>query len=353
MIDERLDELLDKLSNPHRELLSEVPKPDLHNLLEALDDLIQNGGTRDEHKGLRAALLPLNSDPIKRGDIYYAARLVYFLSLSEREIADWGAEPGASLEELQEAKLVFKRPGGWFSGETHQGREDLIDAGLDALDLLRRGHVAQAHRAIRSYVHGYLGLTLPREVDIDVLMEAVWRVLQGVVEHGPGNPLDPPTARKDDEFPLADPPKVHSYWEEPPRKFRETIGTAVLTEMKKHHARFGEDRFTLGAEDRDRLEVDRRAAQRLERGVDWERGEHVVVDEDVDAQWSQPAINNPEGMARRSLRRFTRDERERLYLDLLGRMKKVDAQREAGLERTQTIALAARIQRDPRIRRDR
>ena len=242
-------------------------------------------------------------------------------------------------------------------------RANITDA-IDALlgGLKRTGASSKIMESIQRDVRSWLKIEVlkfgtkrvPLTAEPEILAEAVLKALQ---------PLTPPTARRvtardaldswltvDASRDVRRPPEFWLETEElkDPRAY---LAGAVQTEAHRLFAMYG-GRRELGAEDRDRREVDRRAASRLERvsedkDASWRLGEYIRFDDDAEEHGETPAMGDPADMALRDLDRFTNDERERYYLALLARpgVTKAHTQREAGLSRSRAIALEARIHR--------
>ena len=163
-----------------------------------------------------------------------------------------------------------------------------------------------------------------------------------------------------------------SFWDEPDEKaWRRSVRDWLRTTIEREALDLAAQRE---AEDLDRLEVDRRAASRRERGTNQKRRSRVDLEkserqarrrrhESETAEAADPtesetagAFENvagtvkeesePAGMTLRNLGRFTRDDREYHYLALISAARtKAQAQEEAGLTRSEEIALEARIRR--------
>jgi len=145
--------------------------------------------------------------------------------------------------------------------------------------------------------------------------------------------------------------RIHPKWfgSEPPPPLAERMVTEVLLEAKKLQIMYGNG-SKLGTEDRSELEVDHRAAQRLEAGRSWDRLKREVgkkgadLPEGLPAGAADPIAAGALEMA--YLERLARNDRERVMCRLIAAgANPVDAAELAGASRSAFRALQARAKR--------
>ena len=134
------------------------------------------------------------------------------------------------------------------------------------------------------------------------------------------------------------------FWRCPPANSQVYFKKAVHLEFRRIEAQFG-TQSRLGAADRDRFEVDRRAASRLSTSTDWKRMKRDECDP-VEELISGHDSGHAALMLLRQLERVVHDDRERLALHYIARgMNSSEATRAAGLSRSAFRALQYRAQK--------